>query len=329
MKFIILASLFVLSVVAEPEAQHFTSGFVQHHNGAVVPQDTESVKIAKAQHASAKNAEHMMNPHHVVYSNVEAKPLRHYLSMAKKVAVNQVQTPVQTYTVPVQTVNHVQRVQTPASTYPLNNFVVRPYTTGYTGYPYTTGFQAYTPYFNNFWNTPRVVKREADADAEAEAQFVSYYGNYQQYPYNFYSAYNQYPTTYKTYTNYVQTPASAVQIPQTYVQTPYTTYSPYMTPYVFGQNYYTSQYKNANPQQVVYSNVEAKPLRHYLNMAKNQKRVVREADSEADAQYVSAFPYNYNYYGNYQQYPYNFYSAYSQYPTTYNYNTFNGYYRRF
>ena len=56
--FQILASLFVLSVVAEaePEAepQHFTSGFVQHANGAITPDDTDSVKAVKAIHANAK-----------------------------------------------------------------------------------------------------------------------------------------------------------------------------------------------------------------------------------------------------------------------------------
>jgi hypothetical protein len=50
MKFIVLASLFVLSVVAEPEAQY---GFVRHSNGAVTPEDTPEVKFAKEVHAKA------------------------------------------------------------------------------------------------------------------------------------------------------------------------------------------------------------------------------------------------------------------------------------
>jgi hypothetical protein len=60
MKFLILASLFVLSVVANPEAeaeaepQHFTFGLVQHPNGAITPDDTDSVKAVKALHANAK-----------------------------------------------------------------------------------------------------------------------------------------------------------------------------------------------------------------------------------------------------------------------------------
>merc|ERR1739838_694400 len=102
MKFLILASLFVLSVVAEPEAQHFTAGFVQHHNGAVVPQDTDSVKAAKVQHLSAKNSDYYKAaPQHVVYSNVPAMPLRHYLTKGLQ-GVQQ-----------VQGVQAVQQVQTP------------------------------------------------------------------------------------------------------------------------------------------------------------------------------------------------------------------------
>merc|ERR1711981_847430 len=53
MKFLLLASLFILSVVAEPEAQHETVGFVQHLNGAIVPDDTTSVKAQKALHYTA------------------------------------------------------------------------------------------------------------------------------------------------------------------------------------------------------------------------------------------------------------------------------------
>merc|ERR1712156_766691 len=65
MKFLILASLFVLSVVAEPEAeaepQHFTAGLVQHPNGAITPDDTDSVKAVKALHMDAKFGAHSYN----------------------------------------------------------------------------------------------------------------------------------------------------------------------------------------------------------------------------------------------------------------------------
>merc|ERR1711936_560918 len=111
MKFLILASLFVLSVVAEPEAQHFTAGFVQHHNGAVVPQDTDSVKVAKVQHHAAKNTAYLNTGKHLVYANYPAMPLKHYLTQ-------KVQTPV---TYKVQT-PLTYKVQTPAHTYPISPF---------------------------------------------------------------------------------------------------------------------------------------------------------------------------------------------------------------
>merc|ERR1712110_1357603 len=227
MKFIILASLFVLSVVAEPEAQHFTAGFVQHVNGAVVPQDTDSVKVAKVQHLAAKNTAYL----------TQGKPFYGHFPVHVKTPVTyKVQTPV-TY-----------KVQTPAHTYPINPFyhvyqphvythhvpVVHklgkreaeaepeadaqyynyygysPYTTGYqtygyTGYPYNTGY-TYSPYFNNFYNR-RVFKREAEAEpeAEADAQYyynTGFYGNYQsgfRYPY---TSYARTPYTYNTYSPY-------------------------------------------------------------------------------------------------------------------------------
>merc|ERR1711971_1347714 len=86
MKFLILASLFVLSVVADPEAEaqhgldltHKTSGFVRYTNGAITPEDTASVKAAKIQHHTLKAAltddllkktpvTYAVNPFHQVY----------------------------------------------------------------------------------------------------------------------------------------------------------------------------------------------------------------------------------------------------------------------
>merc|ERR1712109_202740 len=194
-----------------------TAGFVQHHNGAVVPQDTDSVKAAKVQHHAAKNtAYYNAAPKKVVYSNVPAMPLRHYLT--KKV---QVQTPAHTYAINpfyhvyqphvysygYPTVHHSlgkreaeaepeADAQFYYNTYP--GYTGYPYTTGYTGYPYTTGY-TYSPYFNNFFNR-RVFKREAEAEAEpeADAQYLSYY--------NTFSGYTPYTTGFRyPYTPYAQT----------------------------------------------------------------------------------------------------------------------------
>merc|ERR1719450_1238799 len=68
----------------------------------------------------------------------------------------------------------------------LNTSGYTPYTTGYqtygyTGYPYTTGY-TYSPYFNNFYNR-RVFKREAEAEPEADAQYLQYYNTFGYTPY--------------------------------------------------------------------------------------------------------------------------------------------------
>jgi len=305
----ILASLFVLSVVAEPEAQHFTAGFVQHHNGAVVPQDTDSVQAAKVQHLAAKNTAYLTQGKPLIYGNFPALPLKHYLT--KKVEVPppvayKVKTPAHTYPINpfyhvyqphvythVPTVHHFGKREAEAEPEAdaqyiqnYNTYGYTPYTTGYqtygyTGYPYTTGY-TYSPYFNNFYNR-RVFKREAEAEAEpeADAQYMQYYNPYQQYPFSTYSAYTGYPTTYNTYT-----------------------YSPYT------YNLY-------------------KPY-HFA-----QRRFVREAEAEPEAEADAQYYYNTGYYGNYQsgfRYPYTSYArtpyTYNTYsPYNFNYNAFNGYYR--
>jgi len=304
MKFIILASLFVLSVVAEPEAQHFTAGFVQHHNGAVVPQDTDSVKVAKVQHLAAKNTAYLNAGKHF-YGHFPTYKVQTPVAYKVQTPLTyKVQTPAHTYPINpfyhvyqphvythVPTVHHMAKREAEAEPeadaqylqYYNRGYGYTPYTTGYqtygyTGYPYTTGY-TYSPYFNNFYNR-RVFKREAEAEAEpeADAQFYynTHYNTYQQYPYSAYSAYTGYPTTYNTYT-----------------------YSPYTyNPYHFAQ-----------------------------------RRFVREAEAEPEAEADAQYYYNTGYYGNYQsgfRYPYTSYArtpyTYNTY-SPYNYNTFNGYYR--
>merc|ERR1711997_481232 len=146
----------------------------------------------------------------------------------------------------------------------------------------------------------REAEAEPEAEAEADAQFYYNfaYGNNQQYPQSFYSAYNRYPTTYNTWEVYT---AGVTGYPLT---TGYT-YSP-----------------NTNK---VY-NVPAMPLRHYLTKGLQGVQQVqtpvtrvfkREADAEAEPE-ADAQQFYTNYYGNYQQYPQSFYSAYNRCPTTYN-----------
>merc|ERR1711963_148677 len=59
MRFLVIASVLAF-VAAEPESfhhlgAHATAGYVKHMNGAVVPEDTASVKAAKGLHMAAKH----------------------------------------------------------------------------------------------------------------------------------------------------------------------------------------------------------------------------------------------------------------------------------
>merc|ERR1711997_1029294 len=127
-------------------------------------------------------------PQHVVYSNVPAMPLRHYLTKGLQ-GVQGVQQ--------VQTIPKVQ-YQTPAHTYAIN-----PFYNFYQPQVYTHGYPM----------VHHMGKREAEAEADAQFYYNFAYGNNQQYPQSFYSAYNRYPTTYNNVAAY----------------TPYTTGYPYTT----------------------------------------------------------------------------------------------------
>merc|ERR1712073_150666 len=107
--------------------------------GAIVPEETDDVKLAKAQHQQAHNERrenkqdnYSEEDRQFVYTNVEAveaRPLRHYVQLFKNMEyptafgleapedVNQkfqVQIPVQTYTVNPTTYTNKVQVQTPA-----------------------------------------------------------------------------------------------------------------------------------------------------------------------------------------------------------------------
>merc|ERR1712184_19449 len=242
---------------------------------------------------------------HVVYSNVPAMPLRHYLTKGLQgvqqvqgvQAVQQVQTPL-TYAMTPKV-----QYQTPAHTYAIN-----PFYNFYQPQVYTHGY----PMVHHMGKREAEAKPEAGAEADAQFYYNFAYGNYQQYPQSFYSTYNN-VAAYTPYTNGY----------------PYTTgYTGY--PYTAGVTGYprTTGYTYSPNTNKVY-NVPAMPLRHYLTkglqgvqgVQKVQTPVTRvfkreaeaEAEPEADAQQFYT-----NYYGNYQQYPQSFYSAYNRYPTTYN-----------
>merc|ERR1712029_799316 len=120
MRFLVIASVLAF-VAAEPETfhhlgAHATAGYVKHMNGAVVPEDTASVKAAKGLHMAAKHnavmsgyampyvyqpmvkpvAPVVTEPKVVSYKAPEMKPITYTVPAAHHVAA-----PITTYTHPI------------------------------------------------------------------------------------------------------------------------------------------------------------------------------------------------------------------------------------
>jgi len=226
MKFFIIASL-IAFVAAEAESDpahlyaihhggtHMTNGFVQYSNGAVVPQDTASVMAAKGAHLNAKA---MVHPYHILKAVVPTVKATPEMTETKKVV---------TYATP---------------SYPF--YSGYPHVAPYTAYPYATPL---TTGVAPVYTTPlthvqapyhHLIKREAEAEAEADPALVYHhggahltthnypYGHHVAYPYGYpanmgYTAYPavpyKYPTTQYTYPTY---PYTVVEGPQTGPLTP-------------------------------------------------------------------------------------------------------------
>merc|ERR1711971_1288851 len=213
MKFLILASLFVLSVVADPEAEaqrpldltHKTSGFVRYTNGAITPEDTDSVKAAKIQHHTLKAAltddkktpfTYAVNPFHQVYQP-QVYGL-HQQQQFVRPSVYGLHGQHQIFAPRVFGLHHQQQFVAP-NVYGLHqqHQQVIPGTNG----PYRVPAVRYLG--------KRDAEAEPEAEAEAEAQYYGsqYYGQYygtpaSTYPlarYPYASAYTTgYPSTYNT-----------------------------------------------------------------------------------------------------------------------------------
>merc|ERR1711992_13323 len=217
MKFLIIASL-VAFVAAEAESDpallyhhggpHLTNGFVHYPNGAVVPQDTSSVQVAKGLHLNAKA---LVPPYHL---------------LRPKAVVPSVAIPVtKTVTDDAVTKTDVdtQKVITYATpSYPF--YSGYPYVAPYGAYPYTTTHTGVAPVYTTPYTTTHtgvapvyttpyhhVIKREAEAEAEADPALVYHHGgphlttphNYQYgypaaYPYKYSTTYGAYPYKYPT-----------------------------------------------------------------------------------------------------------------------------------
>merc|ERR1712111_190552 len=198
MRFLVIASVLAF-VAAEPETfhhlgAHATAGYVKHMNGAVVPEDTASVKAAKGLHMAAKHNAAMSGYAMPYVYQPLVKPVAPIVKTVEVESPKVVsyKAPAVTYTKPVVT-------QPITYTVPAAHHVAAPITT----YTHPIAHTTYaTPYVYGAHHL--IHKREAEADAESDAQFL----------------YNTYPTPY-TYANPLvyNTPYTIYSVPKTYTYT--------------------------------------------------------------------------------------------------------------
>merc|ERR1712165_676605 len=186
---LLLHTPYVKPVVPVVDATHYTAGVQKFSNGAVVPEDTMSVKLAKAQHFQAKAVEYMKKPYMVapvVYKAPIAPvaPLAHHTyapytypyaahhifkreAEAEPEADSQVlyNTPytagVLPYTAGVLPYTAAQTYIKPAVTYKAPVVYKAPLTTSYMA-----------PYTYPYAGVHRIFKREAEAESEADSQVL-------------------------------------------------------------------------------------------------------------------------------------------------------------
>jgi len=261
MKFLIIASL-VAFVAAEAESDpallyhhggpHLTNGFVHYPNGAVVPQDTASVQVAKGLHLNAK----------------ALVPPYHFLPKAVVPSVTVPVTKTITDDAVTKTDVDTQKVITYATpTYPF--YSGYPYVAPYGAYPYTTSHTGVAPVYTTPYTTTHtgvapvyttpyhhLIKREAEAEAEADPALVYHHGGpHLTAPHNYQYGYPAaYPYGYPTTMGY----------PYKY-STTYGAY-PYKYPTTFGAYPYTTPYTGVAP-------VYTAPMTHTITPASTTKLV--------------------------------------------------------
>merc|ERR1711956_58004 len=266
MKFLILASLFVLSVVVDPEADaeairpldltHKTSGFVRYTNGAITPEDTHSVKAAKIQHHTLKAAltDNKKTPFAYAFNHQVYQPQVYGLHHQQQFAAQNfygLHRQQQAFAPQVYGVHHQQQFVAPQ--------VYGAHHQRQFGAPQVYGLHRQQQAVRYLGKRDAEAEPEAEAEAEAEAQYLSsqYYGQYygtpastypltrgfQGYPYA--AAYTTgYPSTYNTaLTGYPNTYNTALTgYPNTY-NTALTGYrSTYNTAYTGYPSMYNSAY---------------------------------------------------------------------------------------
>ena len=227
-----------------------TYNFVRYTNGAIVPDDTPSVKAVKSDFLIAKAyADSEFETSEVigentpdVYANideVEAKPYAEVPTSVVYAAKAPQTMPLKKVT---KTLVDMKAVKADEKT-PLV-FAVNPYYQFYQPQVYGANFapQAYRPlhhiaYQPHLYGMPahrhfgkREAEAEPEAEAEAEAQFYNYYGN--NYRNNYGNYYGNYPATYTT---------KAFGYSFNTKPSPYTSTYPYV---VDGITYYNAKYPN-------------------------------------------------------------------------------------
>merc|ERR1712012_894310 len=152
---------------------HHTEGMTKQG----VPEDTDSVKLAKEQHKFAQQVEKVNKVQYVApYTTYAGYPYVHH--------------PVATHFIAKR---EAEAEADPAVFYNAYNGVYSPYVSTYSAYPYTTGYTGYT------YNTPVVHalgKREAEADSDAALYYRTYgynYGSPYTYSYGTPYTYGAYP----------------------------------------------------------------------------------------------------------------------------------------
>merc|ERR1712027_252847 len=189
---LLLHTPYVKPVVPVVDATHYTAGVQKFPNGAVVPEDTMSVKLAKAQHFQAKAVEYMKKPYMVapvVYKAPIAPvaPLAHHTyapytypyaahhvfkreAEAEPEADSQVlyNTPytagVLPYTAGVLPYTAAQTYIKPAVTYKAPVVYKAPLTTSYMA-----------PYTYPYAGVQRIFKREAESEADSQVLYNTPY----------------------------------------------------------------------------------------------------------------------------------------------------------
>jgi len=262
MKFFIIASL-IAFVAAEAESDpahlyaihhggtHMTNGFVQYSNGAVVPQDTASVMAAKGAHLNAKA---MVHPYHILKAVVPTVKATPEMTETKKVV---------TYATP---------------SYPF--YSGYPHVAPYTAYPYATPL---TTGVAPVYTTPlthvqapyhHLIKREAEAEAEADPALVYHHGGpHLTTPHTVNVAPHNYQYGYPAAYPYGY-PTTTMGYPYKY-STTYGAY-PYKYPTTFGAYPYTTPYTGVAPVTTPYTGVApvyTAPLTHTITPASTTKLV--------------------------------------------------------